>query len=57
VGAYIFGFIDSTGSRLQPYGFPSQFVLAFPYFITIVILAIVLAMQKYRIEKQKSSLR
>jgi simple sugar transport system permease protein len=57
LGAYIFGFFDSTGSRLQPYGFPSQFVLAIPYFITVVILAIVMAVQLRREKRQKSSLR
>ncbi|GHV77629.1 ABC transporter permease [Spirochaetia bacterium] len=56
LGAYIFGFFDSTGSRLQPYGFPSQFVLAIPYFITVVILAIVMAIQIHRDKRQKSSL-
>jgi simple sugar transport system permease protein len=56
LGAYIFGFFDSTGSRLQPYGFPSQFVLAIPYFITVVILAIVMALQLRREKRQKSSL-
>jgi simple sugar transport system permease protein len=57
LGAYIFGFFDSVGSRLQPYGFPSQFVLAIPYFITVVILAIVMFMKIRRTEHQKSSLR
>ncbi|MDR1249503.1 MAG: hypothetical protein LBK63_09400 [Treponema sp.] len=57
LGAYIFGFFDSTGSRLQPYGFPSQFMLAIPYFITVVILAIVMALQLFRENWQKSSLR
>jgi simple sugar transport system permease protein len=57
IGAYIFGFFDSIGARLQPYGFPSQFVLAIPYFITVVILAIVMAVQLHRKALQKSSLR
>jgi simple sugar transport system permease protein len=57
LGAYVFGFFDSTGSRLQPYGFPSQFVLAIPYFITVLILAIVMALQLRREKRQKSSLR
>jgi simple sugar transport system permease protein len=56
IGAYIFGFFDSTGARLQPYGFPSQFVLAIPYFITVVILAIVMAVQLRREVRRKSSL-
>ena len=57
LGAYIFGFFDSVGSRLQPYGFPSQFVLAIPYFITVVILAFVMFVQIRHTERQKSALR
>jgi simple sugar transport system permease protein len=57
IGAYIFGFFDSTGSRLQPYGFPSQFVLAIPYFITVLILAIVMAAQIRSEVRRKSSLK
>lgn len=55
-GAYIFGFFDSVGNRLQPFGFPSQFVLAMPYLITIIVLAVVLWAQKRQIKRKKSSL-
>ncbi|MDR0599753.1 MAG: ABC transporter permease [Treponema sp.] len=56
IGAYIFGFFDSTGSRLQPYGFPSQFVLAIPYIVTVVILALVMLVQARREKRRKSPL-
>ena len=56
IGAYIFGFFDSTGSRLQPYGFPSQFVLAIPYVVTVVILAVVMFIQIRNEVRKKSSI-
>lgn len=57
IGAYIFGFFDSVGSRLQPYGFPPQFVIAMPYLVTVIILAVVLYVQKKREAARKSSLQ
>lgn len=56
VGSYLFGFFDSAGARLQPYGFPPQFVLAMPYLVTVIILALVMWVQKSKEKKRKSSL-
>jgi simple sugar transport system permease protein len=55
-GAYIFGFFDAAGARLQPYGFPSQFILAIPYAVTVVILAVVMFVQIRRERRRKSPL-
>lgn len=56
VGSLIFGFADSVGSRLQSYGWPSQFVLMLPYITTITVLAISLSAQIRRKKKLQSSL-
>lgn len=39
-GGLIFGFMDSVASRLQSFGFPSQFVLMLPYLTTVLVLTI-----------------
>ena len=56
IGCLIFGFTDSVGARLQAYGFPSQFVLMFPYIITILILSISMIRQYKKTKKRRSSL-
>ncbi|GHU61066.1 ABC transporter permease [Clostridia bacterium] len=42
----LFGFIDSTGSRLQAYGVPSEFVMMLPYITTIVVLSVSMWLRK-----------
>lgn len=56
IGSLLFGFTDSVGSRLQSYGWSSQFVLMLPYIITIIVLVISLWRQAEREKKKKSSL-
>lgn len=56
VGCLIFGFFDSIGARLQPYGLPSQIVLAMPYIIVVIVLSIMLAIKKRNETRKKSSL-
>lgn len=53
IGCLIFGFTDSVGSRLQPYGLPNQFVLMFPYITTVLFLTLsmIRRIRKERIEK------
>ena len=40
LGCLVFGFSDSVGARLQPYGLSSQIVLMMPYLVTVIVLAI-----------------
>ena len=54
IGCLLFGFADSIGARLQAYGLPSQFVLMMPYIVTVVVLAISMAV-KIRNQRQKES--
>lgn len=56
LGCLLFGFTDSVGSRLQAYGWPSQFILMLPYVITITVLAISLWRKQVKKRKQESSL-
>lgn len=57
VGSLLFGFVDSVGSRLQAYGWPSQFVLTLPYIITVAVLAISLWRKQRKTIAEKSSLK
>lgn len=57
VGSLLFGFVDSVGSRLQAYGWPSQFVLMLPYIITVAVLAISLWRKQRKTIAEKSSLK
>lgn len=56
VGCLLFGFADSIGARLQAYGFPAQFVLMMPYLVTILVLAISMAMKLNANKKKESAL-
>ncbi len=56
VGCLLFGFSDSVGARLQAYGFPAQFVLMMPYLVTIVVLAVSMAIKVAASKKKESSL-
>ena len=56
LGCLVFGFADSTGSRLQVYGVPSQIVLMMPYIVTILVLAVSMAGKQAAVKRQKSSL-
>lgn len=56
VGCLVFGLADSTGSRLQAFGLPSQIVLLMPYVVTITILSVSMAIKKERNKRGKSSL-
>ncbi len=56
IGCFVFGFSDSTGSRLQAYGVPSQIVLLMPYVVTVAVLAISMAAKMSKEKKKKSSL-
>lgn len=56
VGCLLFGFADSVGARLQAYGFPAQFVLMMPYLVTILVLAISMAIKLGAERKRESSL-
>ena len=53
LGGFIFGLFESIGSRLQPYGLPSQLSLAIPYAIILIILAIAMINKKRVTEKKK----
>lgn len=57
VGCLIFGFADSVGSRLQPYGLPNQFVLMFPYIATVLFLTLAMIRRIRRERIEKSSLK
>lgn len=57
VGSLLFGFVDSVGSRLQAYGWPSQFVLMLPYIITVAVLAISLWRKQRKTIAEKSALK
>lgn len=57
VGCLIFGFTDSVGSRLQPYGLPNQFVLMFPYITTVLFLTLSMIRRIRRERIEKSSLK
>lgn len=54
IGCLLFGFADSIGARLQAYGLASQFVLMMPYVVTVVVLAISMAI-KIRNQRQRES--
>lgn len=56
LGSLVFGFSDSVGARLQPYGLPSQLVLMMPYLVTVLVLAISMYTKMRRSERKKSSL-
>ena len=56
VGCLVFGLADSVGSRLQPFGVPSQIILLMPYVVTVTVLAISLVIDKKRQNARKSSL-
>lgn len=56
VGCLLFGFTDSVGSRLQSYGWPSQFVLMIPYAITIVVVSVSLWRRTVAKRKAKSAI-
>ncbi len=55
VGCLLFGFTDSVGSRLQSYGWPSQFVLMLPYIITVLVVSISLWRRTVAKAKLKSA--
>jgi len=55
VGCLLFGFSDSIGARLQAYGLPAQFVLMMPYLVTIIVLAISMAIKLDSAKKKESS--
>ncbi|MDD2958452.1 MAG: ABC transporter permease [Lachnospiraceae bacterium] len=56
VGCLLFGFADSVGARLQAYGFPAQFVLLMPYLVTVLVLAVSMAIKLNAAKKRESSL-
>lgn len=56
VGCLLFGFSDSVGARLQAYGFPAQFVLMTPYLVTVIVLAVSMAIKQGAVKKKQSSL-
>lgn len=56
VGCLLFGFSDSVGARLQAYGFPAQFVLMMPYLVTVVVLAVSMAIKLNAGKRRESSL-
>lgn len=56
IGCLLFGFSDSVGARLQAYGFPAQFVLMMPYLVTIIVLAVSMAIKLGANRKKESSL-
>lgn len=55
-GCLLFGFSDSVGARLQAYGFPPQFVLMMPYLVTVIVLAISMALKLANTRKKQSAL-
>lgn len=56
IGCLLFGFADSVGARLQAYGFPAQFVLMMPYLVTVIVLAVSMAIKARNARKRESSL-
>ncbi len=56
LGCVVFGFSDSVGARLQPYGLSSQIVLMMPYLVTILVLAISMFIRMRRDVRKKSAL-
>lgn len=56
LGCLLFGFSDSVGARLQAYGFPAQFVLMMPYLVTIMVLAVSMAIKHSASRRKQSSL-
>lgn len=56
IGCLLFGFADSVGARLQAYGLPAQFVLMMPYLVTVIILAVSMAIKASAAKKRESSL-
>ena len=56
MGCLLFGFSDSVGARLQAYGIPAQFILMMPYIVTIVVLAISMAVKIQATKKKQSAL-
>ncbi|MEG0934269.1 MAG: ABC transporter permease [Clostridia bacterium] len=56
IGCLVFGLADSIGSRLQPFGVPSQIILLMPYVVTITVLAISMAIKKAQEQRKKSAL-
>lgn len=56
LGTLVFGFTDSVGARLQAYGLPSQLLLAMPYIVTVVVLAISMANYTKNQKKKQSAL-
>lgn len=55
-GCLLFGFSDSVGARLQAYGFPAQFVLMMPYLVTVIVLAVSMALKLSASRRKQSSL-
>lgn len=56
LGCLLFGFADSIGARIQAYGFPAQFVLMMPYFVTVLVLAVSMILKLKTMRKKESSL-
>lgn len=56
IGCLLFGFSDSVGARLQAYGFPAQFVLMMPYLVTVIVLAVSMAIKAEAARKRESAL-
>lgn len=56
IGCLLFGFSDSVGARLQAYGFPAQFVLMMPYLVTVIVLAVSMAVKLSASRRKQSSL-
>lgn len=56
IGCLLFGFSDSIGARLQAYGFPAQFVLMMPYLVTVLVLAVSMALKMKAARKRESAL-
>jgi simple sugar transport system permease protein len=55
-GCLIFGFADSLASRLQPFGMPSQFILAIPFVVTVSVLAMAMMRSARRETRRKSAI-
>lgn len=56
VGCLVFGLADSIGSRLQPFGVSSQIILLMPYVVTVLVLAVSMAIKKNSQTRRKSAL-
>lgn len=56
VGCLVFGLADSIGSRLQPFGVSSQIILLMPYVVTVLVLAVSMAIKKNSQARRKSAL-